>query len=229
MERTSSGRGRLRVNRLRDMDSEATARDYARTMGKASIRYDDMAGQIARNAPDARRILDVATGPGFLATSLARKYPSAEIVAMDISPAMIDLARRAIEEAGLGERVTVVEASAYAMPFDTGSFDVVATTEFLHMLDDLPPFFAEVHRVLAPGGRFAAFDHRRDVDALTYRLMWLTTWLMKRRGLALDGMGPVIDACWTRPEVDAALRGGGFRVFDIHLGLSELAVLADRG
>jgi ubiquinone/menaquinone biosynthesis C-methylase UbiE len=220
---------RQRVNRLRDMNDESVVRDYSRTMGRMVVRYTDLAGQVARLAPDARRVLDLATGPGVLLPALAKRLPKAEIVGLDLSPVMLGAARTRLVEEGLSDRVELVEASAMETGFETGEFDIVVTSEFLHMLDDLVPLFVEVKRILAPAGHFMAFDHRRDLGWVAYRAMWLTTWFLERRGYRLDGMGPVIDACWTKPEVEAALAEGGFRSFEVNTGLTELAVHAERG
>ena len=58
----------------------------------------------------------------------------------------------------LTEKVTFVCGSALQAPFPDASFDVVWTQHASMSIADKPQFFAEVHRVLRPGGRFALFD-----------------------------------------------------------------------
>jgi SAM-dependent methyltransferase len=93
------------------------------------------------------RVLDEATGPGYVAAAAARR--GAHVTAGDFSAAMVDEARRRHPE------LDVREADAEALPFGDGAFDaVVMNFGVLHLAQpDLA--FAEVHRVLRPGGRFA--------------------------------------------------------------------------
>jgi ubiquinone/menaquinone biosynthesis C-methylase UbiE len=90
------------------------------------------------------RVLDVGTGTGAGALLLARRFPSAEIVGVDISQAMLEQARRNTPPA-LKERVRYEQGDASALAFGDGSFDLAAHANMI-------PFFGEVARVVAPGG-----------------------------------------------------------------------------
>jgi ubiquinone/menaquinone biosynthesis C-methylase UbiE len=88
------------------------------------------------------RILDVGTGTGAGAISLAHRFPGAEIVGVDLSEAMLAQARRNTP----GDlHVTYQRADASALPFADGSFELVAHANMI-------PFFDEVARVVARGG-----------------------------------------------------------------------------
>jgi ubiquinone/menaquinone biosynthesis C-methylase UbiE len=91
-----------------------------------------------------RRILDVGTGTGIAARGLARRYPDAEIVGVDLSPRMIEVARRLLPEE-LEPRLLFEVADASRLPFDAEEFDLVV---LLNMI----PFFDELARVSTPGG-----------------------------------------------------------------------------
>jgi ubiquinone/menaquinone biosynthesis C-methylase UbiE len=91
------------------------------------------------------RILDVGTGTGAGALVLAQRFPQAQIVAVDLSQAMLEQARRNTP-AELGERVRYQRGDASALPFDDGSFDLAAHANMI-------PFFDEVARVVSPGGQ----------------------------------------------------------------------------
>ena len=90
------------------------------------------------------RVLDLGTGTGAGALTLARHFPEARIVGVDLSDAMLEQARRNTPPE-LQERVTFERGDASALRFDDGSFDLVAHANMI-------PFFDEVARIVAPGG-----------------------------------------------------------------------------
>jgi ubiquinone/menaquinone biosynthesis C-methylase UbiE len=96
----------------------------------------------ALDALDApTRALDVGTGTGAVARLISERWPSAEVTGVDVSPGMIEEARR------LGqERYDVGDASA--LPYPDGAFDLVT-------LNNMIPFFDELARVTAVGGYVA--------------------------------------------------------------------------
>ena len=91
-----------------------------------------------------RRALDLGTGTGVAAFTIARRFPGAEVVGVDFAEAMVDEARR-LTPPELRERVRFAVADAAELPFDEGAFDLVA-------LANMIPFFDELARVVAPGG-----------------------------------------------------------------------------
>ena len=94
-----------------------------------------------------RRALDLGTGTGDGAFALARRFPEATVVGADLAPAMIDEARRKTPPE-LEPRVRFEVADASRLPFADGEFDLIA-------MNNMIPFFDELSRVLAPGGRIA--------------------------------------------------------------------------
>jgi SAM-dependent methyltransferase len=95
-----------------------------------------------------RRVLDLGTGTGKAARVVAKRFPQAEVVGVDLSPAMIEEAQKVLP-AELSGRVRFEVADASRLPFEDGAFDLVV---LLNMI----PFFGELARVTAPGGRVAA-------------------------------------------------------------------------
>jgi SAM-dependent methyltransferase len=91
-----------------------------------------------------RRALDVGTGTGAAAVAMARRWPEAEIVGVDVAEAMLEQARAKLP-AELAERVSFVAGDSASFPFADDSFDLVA-------LANMIPFFNELDRVLMPGG-----------------------------------------------------------------------------
>jgi ubiquinone/menaquinone biosynthesis C-methylase UbiE len=88
-----------------------------------------------------RRVLDVGTGTGAIPRLLADRFPGAEIVGVDVAERMVEEARR-----NVGDRARFQVADAQQLPFADGSFDLVT-------LGNMIPFFDEIARVTADGGR----------------------------------------------------------------------------
>ena len=99
--------------------------------------------------PEGGRLLDLATGTGDVALLAARSFPRSTIVATDLTPRMVELAR---EKEG-AERVRWGVADAIALPFPDRSFDVVTSAFMLRNVPDVRRAFAEQRRVLRPGGQ----------------------------------------------------------------------------
>ena len=103
--------------------------------------------QAALDAIEAppRRALDVGTGTGAAAFEIARRWRETEVVGVDISQRMVEEARRKIVPE-LAGRVSFEVADGAALPYADSSFDLLTFSAVI-------PFFDEVARVTAPGGR----------------------------------------------------------------------------
>ena len=96
------------------------------------------------------RILDIGSGPGFLAAQLSDQTgPNGEVIGVDISEQMVERARLRIKHDWLSYRC----ADAIALPFEDDYFDVVVSTQVAEYVPDVDKFCSEVFRVLKPGGR----------------------------------------------------------------------------
>jgi enediyne biosynthesis protein CalE5 len=100
-------------------------------------------------------VLDVATGPGQPALTLARIVgDEGRVVGADVVPAMIEAARREAERTHTAN-VTFQTASAQALPFDDASFDAVVSRFGVMLFPSPLEGVREMLRVLKPGGRMA--------------------------------------------------------------------------
>jgi len=93
------------------------------------------------------RVLDLGTGTGLGAFLVARRFPEAEVVGVDLAPRMVEEARRKTPPE-LASRVSFQQADASRLPFPDAAFDLVT-------LANMIPFFDELARVTAPGGSVA--------------------------------------------------------------------------
>ena len=91
-----------------------------------------------------RRVLDLGTGTGLAAFVVARRFPEAEVVGVDVAERMIEVARRNTPPE-LTVRVRFDQGDAARLPFADGAFELVS-------LANMIPFFDELGRVTAPGG-----------------------------------------------------------------------------
>ena len=96
------------------------------------------------------RVLDLGCGTGKLGELLAE---DSRVVGLDLSQQMLVAATER-----LGERIRFVRGSMFALPFTDGVFDRATSAFVLRNLTDLPSAFAELARVMAPGGSLALVD-----------------------------------------------------------------------
>jgi ubiquinone/menaquinone biosynthesis C-methylase UbiE len=100
------------------------------------------------------RVLEVAVGTGL---NLPLYPPTVRLTGVELSPAMLALARQRATEHGLD--VDLREGDAQALPFDDASFDTAVCTLSLCTIPDPATAIAEMHRALRPGGLMLLLDH----------------------------------------------------------------------
>jgi MPBQ/MSBQ methyltransferase len=103
------------------------------------------------------RVLDAGAGMGGPARYIAQTY-DAEVTGIDLTDPYLETAAYLNELTGLSDRVSLQRADVTAMPFDDQTFDVVWTQHAAQSIPDKPAFFAELFRVLKPGGRAVVHD-----------------------------------------------------------------------
>jgi phosphatidylethanolamine/phosphatidyl-N-methylethanolamine N-methyltransferase len=145
-----------------DLASELTAirRAYRRY---ASV-YDTVFGRVlqqgrleavkAANTEADQRILEIGVGTGL---SLATYRKDARVVGIDISPEMLDIARR--RSRGLDQVEALLEMDAKSISFPAGSFDAVVALYAVTVVPNLARVAAQMRRVCAPGGRIVVVSH----------------------------------------------------------------------
>ena len=113
-----------------------------------------------RFAAEGVRVLDIGCGTGSLAVVLARR--GALVTGIDVSLQMLDIARRKVEQAGLGEGITLLQMSAIDLDekLGAGSFDLITgTLVFSELSEDEQRFvLKQCHRLLVAGGRLVIAD-----------------------------------------------------------------------
>jgi arsenite methyltransferase len=104
------------------------------------------------------RVLDLGSGAGtdsFVASQMVG--PQGRVTGIDMTPEMLAKARLAASELD-ATNVEFVEGEAERLPFPDASFDVVISNGVIDLIPDKDAVFAELYRVLAPGGRLQIAD-----------------------------------------------------------------------
>lgn len=136
------------------LDPEAlTTIEEFHTLGRTATRA--LAEAVGLKGADA--VLDVGSGIGGPARYLARTY-GCHVTGIDLTPEFCALARELNRRTSLDALVEIHEGDATALPFPDASFDVAWTQHTSMNIADKARFYAELRRVLRPGGRLASFD-----------------------------------------------------------------------
>ena len=98
-------------------------------------------------------VLEIGCGTGT--TAIAHAPYVKHILATDLAPRMIEIARDKAQDAGI-DNVTFEVSSVDALDVPDGSIDAVMAHNLLHLLDDREPAIADIHRMLKPGGVFVS-------------------------------------------------------------------------
>lgn len=107
-------------------------------------------------------ILDVGCGFGGTLLYLAGELPGIHGVGIDLSEALLDMARQSAVDQGVAQRVRFEKADAQAIPYPDDHFDVVISTNVVHHVTDPRAMLQEIDRVLAEDGMLYIADIRRS-------------------------------------------------------------------
>jgi ubiquinone/menaquinone biosynthesis C-methylase UbiE len=146
------------LDRLRQagLKLEAITRDDLASFDEFHTGGRESTRQLARLAglEAGRRVLDVGSGIGGPARTLAAEF-GVHVTGIDLTEEFCRAAEMLTSLVGLSDRVTFRTGDALAMPFGDAAFDVVWSQNTIMNIADKARLFAEIRRVLRPGGVFA--------------------------------------------------------------------------
>jgi SAM-dependent methyltransferase len=152
------------------------------------------------------RLLETAAGTGVVTRELAAISDQLSIVATDLSPAMLEVAKVQVP----ARNVEWLPADASALPFADATFDAVVCQFGVMFLPDKPKAFGEARRVLREGGRFVftVWD-RLEVNDVTHIVVEAVRDMFPDN--PPDFFNRIPHGYSERANIEADLRGGGFR------------------
>ncbi|MBN2734508.1 MAG: class I SAM-dependent methyltransferase [Methanomicrobiaceae archaeon] len=146
--------------------------------------------------PSDKKILELASGTGFLTEMIVKKSPESRITCVDCDSAMIEVAKSKPELSKVNFIVGDMR------DYKGGGFDVVIITQGLLFIDDSErkPFFDKIMGMLNEGGRFIAgdmFAPESDFEKELYKKLWIEDMIRNKMTAAdaRDMIAPLDDYC----------------------------------
>ena len=123
--------------------------------------------------PEGCKILDLACGTGDFTIELARRWPNAEIIGVDLTPEMLDIARVKLSEA---RNVTYLTGDAQNLSMlEAKQFSLVVCAFGFRNFPNKAKALSECHRLLADGGRLVVLELFRPTSRIIGTLV--NTWI----------------------------------------------------
>ncbi len=151
-------------------------------------------GMTHLNGFDAANIVELGCGGGRNAGALLGRYRNARLTALDYSDVSVEKAKAFNQAEIAAGRCRVLRGSVDKLPLEDAGFDLATAFETVYFWPGLENCFAEVCRVLKPGGRFLICNESDGTDATSLKFEKM-----------IDGM-----KCYTAEQLTAALRSAGF-------------------
>jgi demethylmenaquinone methyltransferase/2-methoxy-6-polyprenyl-1,4-benzoquinol methylase len=168
------------------------------------------------------RVLDVAAGTGDLARAFARKVgPSGVVVQSDINESMLRQGRDRLIDAGVVLPALLCDAEA--LPFASGTFDLVSVAFGLRNMTHKERALIEMNRVLRAGGRLLVLEFSRVAEPLSRAYDWYSFNVLPRLGRLVAGDAEsyryLAESIRLHPDqaaLKAMMKGAGFGHVDVH-------------
>jgi MPBQ/MSBQ methyltransferase len=145
-------------------------------------------------------LLDIGCGIGGPARYFATEY-NCRVTGIDLTDEYIDAARLLTGKVGLSDRVDFEVGDATALPYDDGAFDIAWAMNVTMNIKDRAGFYAGVHRVLKPGGKFCISEAGLGPGGEPY---YPLTWARE----------PAYSFLMPPDEMRSLLESSGFRVVE---------------
>ena len=174
------------------------------------------------NLREGQRVLDIAGGTGDLSRAFAKQVgASGMVVHTDINEAMLRQGRDRLLDEGLALPTLICDGEA--LPFPTGSFDLVSVAFGLRNMTHKDKALAEMNRVLVPGGRLLVLEFSKVAPPLAKAYDWYSFNVLPRIGQWIAGdansyryLAESIRVHPGQAELKALMKVAGFGHVDVH-------------
>jgi ubiquinone/menaquinone biosynthesis C-methylase UbiE len=182
--------------------SEDDARKYNERVRSSSDRRFDVFLKTCRKLDIKGRYLDVGSGPGFVTETVARQHPEATIYGIDISPAMVKIAKEAIPDE-FRNRINygVGDACDKSTLEDLGKFDLIFSTFTMHHWPNAKKALQNLYSLLNENGAIYIYDLKR---------VWWMYYIRSQSGFIKS-----IRGSYTRKELKGIMKEIGIKDFTI--------------
>ena len=181
------------------------AADFSGVNAACAERLAELAAAI-----DNAEALDLGTGPADIPIRVARLKPGWRITAVDAAAAMLAIARRNVDAAGLRGRIALVRCDAKRMELPSAAFDVVFSNSILHHITGARDLWTEVARVAKPGALIFFRDLARPASPAAARAI-VETYAGGESAILQAEYYRSLLSSYTVAEVRAQLTGAGLR------------------
>ncbi len=155
---------RERPDRYRAAIERLTAQDVAVFFQEALAAMPQAVADLSLGG----RVLDVHCGGGRWLIAMARRFPGLELVGVESEPDSVARAREHVAEAGLADRISIVQTDAHNLAA-SGPYALVYFQYALHQLADAPGVLRAAFSALRPGGRLVVLDWPLPSDPDEFR------------------------------------------------------------
>jgi SAM-dependent methyltransferase len=174
----SGGLGNAILNALKKegKDPDRLTLDDIAAVEEFHSRGRDATEEIAKKLPltSEARMLDVGSGIGGPARYFASTY-GMHVTGIDLTPEFREVAVMFSERLGLADKNEFITGDALELPFDDETFDIVFTEHASMNIEDKDRMFAEMYRVLKPGGMLGLYDIMAGEGELVFPVPWADT------------------------------------------------------
>jgi len=202
------------------MDIPAEAEAYAKAdFAGVNQAFADRLLELVGPLEEAAAV-DLGTGPADIPIRVVQARPLWHVAAVDASRAMLELARQAVEEARLSDRIELVLADAKSTSLPTGAFDVVFSNSILHHINEVEQFWTELRRLARAGAVVLLRDLARPARPEAARQI-VNEYAAQESGLLQEEFYRSLLASYTPDEIRAQLDLAGLTAL-------KVAMVSDR-
>ena len=167
-------------------------------------------------------ILDVGCGPGYLLIEIAKLIPNSQLIGVDLSEDMLQIAKEKAKEKGLNS-ITFMQGPAEKIPIPEAHNDVVVCLNSLHDFNDAEKTLSEIYRTTTKSGIFILKDKNGAYPKLKVILGFIP--LICKSGLKKTVKYFKSNELWLDPEaIRTKMEGLGFKIEHLEKKLDYLIV-----